>query len=108
MDGTAKDGTRPHHTQPSATPVLPRKRQLHLTERAVRDLPAVPGERYEVKDQKLPYLRIRISGTSKTWSVLRRRRGGKMIRAKLGDWPGMSCERARAAALRTAGELGEG
>ncbi len=73
-----------------------------MTEKALAALKAEPGKRYEHADTVVPQLCIRVSPTSKSWSVVYRVAGageagrkGKMRRMSLGDYPRVPLGRAR-------------
>lgn len=73
-----------------------------MTEKALAALRAEPGKRYEHADTVVPQLCIRVSPTSKSWSVVYRVAGageagrkGKMRRMSLGDYPRVTLARAR-------------
>jgi integrase len=68
-----------------------------LTDRAVRTAAAVEGERLELRDDKVPGLRLRVSGRTKAWSLLFTLHG-KKTRMTLGEYPALGLARARQAA----------
>ena len=60
--------------------------------------------RVEVSDASWPGLRLRISRTNATWSLLIHRPGGYRLRQHLGDWPEMGPVQARHAAATITAE----
>lgn len=74
-----------------------------MTEKRLAALRAEPGRRYEDQDSVVPQLRLRVSPTSKSWSVIYRVAGagedgrtkGPMRRMTLGDYPRVTIARAR-------------
>lgn len=77
-------------------------KRYSMTEKGLAALKAQPGKRFEHADTNVPQLCIRVSPTSKSWSVVYRVAGageagrkGKMRRMSLGDYPRIPLARAR-------------
>jgi len=71
---------------------------LRMTDRWVRTISVVNG-REEFSDSVLPGLRLRVSARSRKWSVMTRK-GGKQVRAPIGDYPEIGLGDARVRADR--------
>lgn len=74
--------------------------------RALRDAARVG--RVEYQDGKVPALRLRVSATSASWSVLKRIPGGPMRRVQLGSADDLPVEQARKRAQLAVGAMLEG
>lgn len=75
--------------------------------RAIR-AKAAPGARTEYVDAKVPSLRLRVSATAASWSVLKRIPGGPMRRVQLGSADELAVEAARKRAQQEVAKLLEG
>jgi hypothetical protein len=71
---------------------------IRMTDRWVRTISVDVG-RDEICDAILRGLRLRVSPTSRKWSVVTRR-GGKLVRLPIGDFPEISLADARERANR--------
>jgi integrase len=81
---------------------------IAFTDERVRNLEPT-RDRYEVRDAKTPYLRLRVSANKRTWFVRRKLRGTRRsVRAKLGNWPEMTVNVARVRSLEAARLLSDG
>lgn len=113
MAATTQHHPAPPTTAPGVAAALPRRsyRTLppqQLTERSVRALQAVPGAVLEVPALQYKYLRLRVTPQTRSWSVLRRQRGGKPQRVGLGHWPEVSVSEALDRAQGAAKQLRDG
>jgi hypothetical protein len=59
-------------------------------------------------DETVPGLALRVSGTTKAWSLLYSRPDGRRARMTLGRYPALSLAGARSAALEAKGAVAEG
>ena len=79
--------------------------ERNLSEAIVRELRGrVTAGRIEVRDAKVPALRLRISPTSASWSVYKRLPGSGPVRVLIGKTDDMTVSAARARAQRIIGE----
>ena len=69
---------------------------------------AAKAERIEFQDTEVPALRLRVSPTAASWSVLKRIPGGKMMRVLLGQADQLTAENARKLAKIKIGEMQQG
>ena len=69
-----------------------------LTDIVVRTAKAMPGKRFTIWDTKLPAFGVRISGRTRTWTVMVDRKERRRI--TLGRYPSMGLQTARAEARR--------
>lgn len=83
---------------------------ITFTEARVRTLrdAATGGNRIEYQDGKVPALRLRISATSASWSVLKRIPGGPMRRVQLGSADELPVELARKRAQQVVAAMLDG
>ena len=82
---------------------------VRFTEARVSGLrSAVKSGRVEYQDEEVPSLRLRVSPTSASWSVLKRIPGGKMARVLIGPADSVSATDARKIARIKIGELQQG
>lgn len=86
----------------ATTRVQHEAKRYNMTERGLASLKAVAGKRFEHADTVVKELCLRVSPTSKSWSVVYRVAGageagrkGKMRRMSLGDYPRVPLARAR-------------
>jgi integrase len=79
------------------------------TDLQIANAKAVAGRRtdYPIGDARGLWLRVSPNG-GKSWSLVRRVKGGKPIRRGLGEYPAVSLAEARKAASRAAGQLRAG
>lgn len=82
---------------------------LNFTKASLEALPPPSAGRSEYQDAKVPGLKIRITAKNiKTFSVLKRVKGGAPLRTTLGRFPEMSIEQARRKAAVILAEIAEG
>lgn len=82
---------------------------IKFTEARVSSLRAgVRSGRVEYQDEEVPALRLRVSATSASWSVLKRIPGGAMSRVLLGKADDLAASEARKQAKIKIGEMQQG
>lgn len=82
---------------------------VRFTEARVKELrEKVRSGRVEFKDEEIPALRLRISATSASWSVLKRMPGGPMARVLLGKADQIPAGEARKLARVHVGQMQQG
>lgn len=75
-----------------------------FTERLVREIPAPPpGSKVRYRDARLPGLALRVKGRAKTW-VYYGKSAGRPLEIRLGAWPAVPVDTARALARKVAAD----
>lgn len=84
--------------------------RLKFTKQALEKIPpAPPGKRVDYYDMKTDGLTLRVTSTgAKSFSVLRRVKGGRLERITLGKYPALPLEEATKQAKQTLAELAQG
>lgn len=82
---------------------------IEMTDRFIRAIKPPLRGRDEYSDSKRPGLRLRVSAAGRcTWIYERRIKGGRKMKATLGQWPALGLSEARRMALAMEAEAAQG
>ncbi|WP_417463078.1 tyrosine-type recombinase/integrase [Kordiimonas sp.] len=82
---------------------------IELTDKFIRAIKPPSSGRDEYSDRKRAGLRLRVSATGRfTWMYERRIKGGRKMKATLGQWPAIGLSEARRLALAIEAEAAQG